>query len=516
MKKNILSLTGIFLVVFLLLFLNQNYEKKLCSAFLKDSESTDNTLREDINVTKKLSSNNFTVNYNESFSDGFAESILNQFEDIRMSYIDLGFECPKKGLYVQLYDIYLDVSTKNDGKPYGKTVQFKDIQTNSIKSYIILHIKTYETKEGGKDKHILETIGHEFFHAIQFQYNLKVDWFTEACACFMSKYVTGEHSISDAIYKENFEDLSKSIFDSKGYAFKFIPEIVVKNHGGIKSLLSIYNLLKTLNNRYSENEFLWAFNIGLRNNHQDNVYFDDVYIEMMEIVVNPMSLDYAYMIGVDVRDNIRYELEKGKNIHEAYTLPRYSCVIKKIYLNNFTHWINLSITKNEKLVTKVSNRISEYNDPSSINYNVRDSQAEYLLIICANSSIFNGNETLEYEVKLKNHISQNHHCTLCGIYTSQHDYINYIWKDKMTHYSECVCGEKVVQCHCVSSSGDKSRCLLCHGAVERGIVGPFSDAKELNGQIDFTNIEQLLIRQIEYLKKYESNYILQEEGDDLK
>jgi hypothetical protein len=26
----------------------------------------------------------------------------------------------------------------------------------------------------------------------------------------------------------------------------------------------------------------------------------------------------------------------------------------------------------------------------------------------------------------------------------------------------------------------------------------------------------LLIRQIEYLKKYESNYILQEEGDDLK
>lgn len=80
-----------------------------------------------------------------------------------------------------------------------------------------------------------------------------------------------------------------------------------------------------------------------------------------------------------------------------------------------------------------------------------------------------------YYLKIINNGLSSGSYTIVPSNLHQHNYSSgYTWKNSRKHYAFCSCGDSITQGHAVSSN-DLTTCLLCHGYVDMGIIGPMSN-----------------------------------------
>lgn len=172
------------------------------------------------------------------------DDVFEHLEYTRSYYLNNGFELPILEPNRTTYYLYFD-----DVSNPGEVAYCQGIHTNgnTCDSYICVHNFTSLTN------YKKEVLAHEYFHAIQFAYNYRHSWFSEASAN-LSKLVVCRTSDSLMGWQHSAINFTDSLENLSGYAYFYFPLTIYRDYGGIYTIRKIYenyhNLLTSMNEKY--------------------------------------------------------------------------------------------------------------------------------------------------------------------------------------------------------------------------------------------------------------------------
>ncbi|MBQ9544131.1 MAG: RICIN domain-containing protein [Clostridia bacterium] len=178
----------------------------------------------------------FSIHYDSSTcSYTEAVTIANYMTSLRSQYITMGFSTPILESSSTTYNVYVTPSSGGEGI-LASTFQVEN-NGNKCASYIVIY--NFDTVTSL----LRETLGHEYFHAVQNAYNRTSGWFKEACANWGGVKTSGYDTNSREWFINYLESQSyETVYNLEGYQCYFIPFCIQKDYGGESTIVEFYNL----------------------------------------------------------------------------------------------------------------------------------------------------------------------------------------------------------------------------------------------------------------------------------
>ena len=236
---------------------------------------------------KTFASANFIIYYDGvECTDAEARLISSYMETLRTTYITMGFSTPILESSSTKYNVYL-TTNESENSPGTLAVTVKsEYNDNKCASYIVVY-NFYEITDLVK-----ETLGHEYFHAIQNAYNHTSGWFKEACATWGAMSTTGLSEIADGWleYYLKYNNTSSALTSRDGYECFFIPLCIEKEYGGVSTMVDFYEMYENCEANCSDIVLFNTITLTLQNNGYVTSTFDDVYEKC--VVFNAYPYEY--------------------------------------------------------------------------------------------------------------------------------------------------------------------------------------------------------------------------------
>ncbi len=235
--------------------LNEKINEILSVPF--DSEESTASTRS-ISNEAKYSTSNFTIHYDSGRTTlSAAKSVADYFEQIRTTYLNLGFSTPILEPFNSKYHVYLDPDSDPNGKAAATTTKFITL-TNVCASHITIY--NFNSLTTG----VQERIAHEYFHAIQNAYNHQSSWFKEACANW-GKIIAGGSSTTCNWQINSFIGGTTPLPETDGYGAVMFPLTIHLKYGGANAILSIYEVYNDYSAFISQSQLRDVISLGINN-----------------------------------------------------------------------------------------------------------------------------------------------------------------------------------------------------------------------------------------------------------
>jgi hypothetical protein len=426
-----------------------------------------------INAPYYTLSNHFKFYYEDQLfaSNPNLTFFINKFETAYNNYLLNGFHdvLISNNSYYEVYllkesfSYYYDINKDYSGNTFG--IDFYK-QGNNFWNKCTSYIEIYDCDDSlyFSTEIFTRTIYHELFHAIQFTYNYRENWFLEASASFMEYYfytnVDG-HAEQIKSFLNDYQ-IYTSVGEVEGYEYGaclFLYFLSQKfDNGNLNIIKNIYEQLSEVSETYTESGLEYIITQVLHQNGFNNASFGLAYSEFLSWCSFPLHNFNDLLSGMINEDEYLVIENANPTVVNSsnYTSLNISCNlengIKKVYYYEYQN-VNGSFDFNVNL----SNNQSVY---ISCSYKKLDDSFVGCGSVCSNSACFhieNGVSMLAITIISIIGINISETLNFSSIHT--HNYaFNYVSNsslpilDDTTHRCLCDCGQYITRKHTVRSS----------------------------------------------------------------
>ena len=444
---------------------------------LKDGdESPDCGTHTQFFVNQQYETTHFIFKYKD---DSGIQPLLTSFENTIEDAYDFfyqsgnGLNLPIKRVEDEKYTVYLTNLSDVNSAGFTYPVDTNFLGQAPFASYIVI----YNVGVGVLNFN-LETLVHEYFHAIQFTYTAKQNFFTEACANLAKILITG-YCNSAAVNIKNFISSLFPLYalDTQ-YGAVLFPYILYNQYGGLNTIKALYerfSIHPTADGVMLESDFIDDINTVLNSYNSNNgSNFNDIFVYLSAYCSYPNKffnsiLSQPYLnnlTNTNITNNTVILTNDSNSDSFSFNILRKGRYYKKFILNTHSLVFNISATYSSNDIvllivkeTKTGQIVSDFLINFSNNFNFYVDTSIYDSIVF---NVINLNDYYSGSYSVNINTNHLHH------YDSSYEFYN-----NSKHYSYCDCGDFILGNHAIYQNsiltiGNKqfAPCIYCNEMLD--------------------------------------------------